>query len=275
MPLRIATPLRATPFLVLLFDGVRDRACFMSYVLIYVRNDQGQEYLTRLSPACSTTDCRSTPPLRRTAPCQPPRPTGPLWQADLPLRRRSGPSRCLRRRHVPRWTHRTDHSAPPVAPDHPTLDPQLPALVGGRREGLRDQSRTPTSAPYSDRAVSEHSEDSAGAWPKPSTRRRRAPIMRIVLNILARLGRRLRIAASPRTAQAPVPSSRKPRRRRSRAPKPPAGHVAPAAPLRPTLASQPHRSSRSNAKLPSSFVPRCVKPCSTSSTSWPPHRPSC
>ena len=42
--------------------------------------------------------------------------------------------------------------------------------------------------------------------------------MRIVPNILARLGRRLRIAASPRTAQAPVPSSRKPRRRRSRAP---------------------------------------------------------
>jgi len=62
--------------------------------------------------------------------------------------------------------------------------------------------------------------------------------MRIVTNILARLGRRIRIAASPCTAPA-GPPSRKLRRTRHRTPKPPAGHVAPAAPVRPALALQP------------------------------------
>ncbi len=79
--------------------------------------------------------------------------------------------------------------------------------------------------------------------------------MRIVPNILARLGRKTRVAAAARSDEA-APPCRAPRRGRSRAPKPPAAHVAPAAPLRPTLALQPPSIVQTEREVVEQFLPQ-------------------
>lgn len=78
--------------------------------------------------------------------------------------------------------------------------------------------------------------------------------MKTIGNFLARLGAKLRVAPSPPPDPAATPDQKP--RRSPRAQKPPSGHVAPPAPLRPTLALQPSSFARLEGEVVESFRPK-------------------